>query len=106
MFYFYRSSLERYHTPKNDWDCTPEEKEARKNWIDGLTTMQQYLAVFCVQLDGKKNVANYDCEFVPDVAEIIKEGHDILKSYGWYFTEEEQQLLDGTHELYEKAKEK
>lgn len=106
MFNWYKSTLDRYHTPKNDWECTAEEKEDRAKWINSLTTMQQYLVVLCMRLDNERSVANYDCEFLPEQAEVLRVGHKILERYGWYFTEEEQQLLDGTHELYEKAEEK
>ena len=30
----------------------------------------------------------------------IKRAYAVLERYGWTYTEEEKQILDGTHELY------
>ena len=30
----------------------------------------------------------------------VKRAYAVLERYGWTYTEEEKQILDGTHELY------
>ena len=38
-------------------------------------------------------------------AKDFKKGLEIFKRYGWSLTDEEQELVDGTHELYKKEDE-
>lgn len=101
----YRSYLVKYYTQKDVYSCTQEEKEETDKWIDSLTTVQQMM-VFLSQAVNKIEPYTYYCNFYKDNVQKKYDAMKFFEQYGWYFTEEEQQLLDGTHELYEKEEEK
>lgn len=104
-FSCYRSSLVYFYTEKRVYDCTQEEKESAEKWIDSLSVVQQMLVVLSnmvKEMEPYDCYSNYDEKKVQDKINAMK----LLEKYGWYLTEEEQQLLDGTHGLYEKCEEK
>lgn len=101
----YRSNLVCFYAGKHAYDCTVEEKEDAEKWIDSLSVVQQMMVVLSHMIKGIEPYDYYcrfDCNKVREKVEAMK----FFEQYGWYFTEEEQQLLDGTHELYEKVEEK
>jgi len=97
----YRSNLAYFYTEKSSFNCTPEEKESAEKWIDSLSVVQQMLVVLSNMV---KEVEPYDyySRYVENKERNKVDAMKLFEEYGWYFTEEEQQLLDGTHELYEK----
>ena len=97
----YRSYLVKFYTQKDTYSCTQEEKEEADKWIDSLTTVQQMLVFLCQAINGIEPY-NYYSQFSKDNVQKKYDAMKLFEKYGWYFTEEEQQLLDGTHELYEK----
>jgi len=53
----------------------------------------------CV-LSEKSSLLNYQNVFLKNDAQVILDGYNVLKPYGWSFEEDELALLEGTHELY------
>lgn len=97
----YRSTLFKFYTEKEIYNCTQEEKEEGNNWVDRLSVLQQMLILYHNALNGVEPF-DYYSKFDKAKADKYVSKLDVLVMYGWYFTEEEQQLLDGTHGLYEK----
>ena len=101
----YKSYLIRYYTQKDTYSCTQEEKEDAEKWIDTLTTVQQMMVFLSQEISGIEPYTYY-CNFNKDNIQKKYDAMKFFEQYGWYFNEEEQQLLEGTHELYEKTDEK
>ena len=101
----YRSTLFKFYTEKETYNCAQEEKEEGNKWVDRLSVLQQMLILYHNALNGVEPF-DYYSKFDKAKADKYISKLDVLVMYGWYFTEEEQKLLDGTHELYEKKEEK
>lgn len=93
-----------YTNEKQYYNCTEEEKQEANEWVNSLSTIHQMLVILYRSLAGKE-FYTYTGKYNQSLVNIVREGYRPLEKYGWFFTEEEQQLLDGTHELYCKPKE-
>lgn len=98
------SSMRRFFTGKSDYDCTAEEKEETNKKIEGLSAYLQMMITMSNALEGLHEVYKYPLACDHERCEKIKRAYAILEKYGWTFTEEEKQILDGTHELYAQDK--
>ena len=61
------------------------------------------LAAMCRSLDSR-NPVRYDFIYNEGDGERFKEAYEVLEAEGLDVTEEERQIIDGTHELYKKEK--
>lgn len=59
------------------------------------------LAAMCRSLDSR-NPVSYDLSYQKWEGEWFKEAYEVLEAEGLDVTEEERQIIDGTHELYKK----
>lgn len=101
----YSSILFRFYTEKDSYNCTPEEKKEGNKFVDELSILHQMLIFLSNNLNGLEPF-DYFSQFNKSAVEKYEKKFEVFVKYGWYFTEEEQQLLDGTHELYEKEEKK
>lgn len=101
----YRSYLTQFYIQKDTYSCTQEEKEEVDKWIDSLTTVQQMMVFLSQKINGIEPY-DYTCYFCKNNVQKKYDAMKFFEQYGWYLEEEEQQLLDGTHELYEKEEKK
>ena len=82
-------------------DAPPqEEKEEAANKVAGLSMEHQMLLVMSSSLDNEGDVYDYYLHHNAERCEGIKAAYAVLEKYGWSFTEEESQILNGTHEFY------
>lgn len=97
----YKSSFLHFYYEKESYKCTSDEEKEATTWLNSLTVVQQMLIVLCYKTNNQEPY-DYFSRFDETKIERLLKGQEILEKYGWFNTEEEQQLLDGTHELYEK----
>lgn len=89
---------------KHDWQLSQEEKDHWKNIIDGMRNIDKMLAVLEDSAQGKTTY-DYRLQYNREEAEQIKAWNAFLEPYGFVIRDEEIiKTLDGTHELYEEAK--
>lgn len=81
-----------------------QDKAFSQMKIIPLSVLHQMIVLLC-RLMNDKEFCNYDSSYCEAALKRWEPVYDIFVRYGWYFTEEEQQLLDGTHELYERKSE-
>ena len=99
----YQSTLQRFFLPKEEYRCTDEEKAEAMEKVNGLSTIQQMLIYLHDAMSRNNEIMGYRLEFREKEGNAQMKGYEALKPYGWYFDNEaEKQVLDGTHELYEK----
>lgn len=101
-FYMAKSSMITYLAGKSMYDLTPEEKEEITKKIDAASTLTQMIMMLGYCCSNIGDISDYTGCFNEVVAVRLNTSFKILKEYGWSFTEEEEALLNGTHELYEK----
>ena len=82
-------------------DAPPqEEKEEAAKKVAGLSMEHQMLLVMSYGLDNIGDVFDYYFHHDEKRCGAIKAAYAVLEKYGWSFTEEESQILNGTHEFY------
>ncbi len=98
--YMSMSSLRKFFTGKSDYDCKPEEKEEANGKISGLRVEHQMMIAMSYALENAGDVYDYQLHHNAERCGKIKRAYAILERYGWSFTDEEKEILDGTHEFY------
>ena len=95
-----KSEIAEYKTgtPLYSLSLEKERYDEFNQWYDGLseihTALVHLLAVKNLEIHG------YNADYKEEYAARVKAVVDFLKQYGFSLSEEEEQLLDGTHELY------
>lgn len=99
---FYASDLEMFHSGKGLYDIKKDE-EANKEfeeWRGKLSPLHKAIVhMSCIR---KVEIYNYNVEYSEEAAEKINAVIDFLAKYGFSVSDEEKEILDGTHELYQK----
>ena len=92
---------------KESWQVTMEDMESLKDQVSNLTEIQEMLITlhFGLCYQEGRIVSTYG-DYNKDAAKKVMDAYMVLKPYGWYFEEDEKKVLDGTHEYYEKLREK
>ena len=99
----YQSNMRRVFTDKSDYECTQEELDNANDKINKCSFLQQMLIILEYAMDNNiGDIVGYRGEFNESIAAKYKKAYAILEKYGWTFEDDEEQLLDGTHELYAK----
>lgn len=99
----YQTNMRRFFTDKSDYECTQEEKDNANDKINKCSFLQQMLLILEYAMDNNiGDIVGYRGEFNESIAAKYKKAYAILERYGWMFEDDEEQLLDGTHELYAK----
>jgi len=89
-----------YGDPENQ-----EEEDEQYEKFEKLPTHQKLLVWLGEELGYGYRMINYDNSYNTEKARDFKKGLEIFERYGWSLTDEEQELVDGTHELYKKEDE-
>ena len=85
---------------KNSWDVSKEDKEAAKETISKMEMLQQMLCALAYNIPT--DLADYNGYYIQDRGGRIKEIYDFLTGFGFTFDSDEyEQILDGSSELYE-----
>lgn len=99
--YFCESILPQVYTGQNLYELknkAPEEYEKFLEWKKALTPVQEIIAYMYDIKDSE--IFGYNAEYREETAEKVKAVVGFLGKYGFTVSEEEQQMLDGTHGLY------
>ncbi len=99
--YLSENGMQRFLTGKAEYECSPKEKEETVRRIEELDSFHQMMVMLgrCLE-DIIWNVYDYQLHYSAGPCGKIKRAYAVLERYGWSFTEEEKQILDGSHELY------
>lgn len=104
--YVYDSTIRRFFLEKEEYECTDEEKKKAREKAENLGALHQMLIVLHNSMRSTSNETyDYNLRFNNKRANALLKGYEALIPYGWYFTGEEEKVLDGTHELYKKSEE-
>lgn len=96
----YMSSLSRFFTQKESYNCTTEEREEAISRFRALSPAFQMLVAMSDELEHAGDPFTYSLNYHAENCGKIKKAYAVLERYGWTYTEEEKQILDGTHEFY------
>lgn len=98
--YLSGNSMQRFFTGKSDYECSPKEKEEAGSRIQGLDSFHQMMVMLSRCIEDVGDVYDYQLHYIAEKSGKIKRAYAVLERYGWSFTEEEEKILDGSHELY------
>ena len=93
-------SMRRFFTGKQDYECKPEEKAEADSKIKKLSVLSQMMISLSCSLESTREVCDWQLHHLLENCREIRRAYAILERYGWSYTQEEQQILDGTHEFY------
>lgn len=102
----YESGIRSFITGKEDYKCTQEERDAAKAAIAEYGMTEQMLIVLNQAMNNNSEVFDWCGRFDTTKAEKMMRGYRILERYGWSFEDEENRVMDGSHELYEPEEKK
>lgn len=104
--YVSSSNLRKFFTGKMDYECTPEEKEAAQKQVEKTIFTQSMLIALHNSMIGVSEIYDYDGHYRKEIGNPLLNAYKVLKTYGWTFADtEDEQILDGTSQLYEKEPE-
>lgn len=105
--YVNERALIQFFLKKDIYQSEQTEVEAAREKVGTLSTLHQMLIILHTVMATQNEPFSYDIVYLPDRAKPLMKGYEALEPYGWYFErEEEQQVIDGTYELYAKEKKK
>ena len=98
----YKRKFAIFFTEKYDWECNDEEKAEANEKIQKLSIMEQMLILLHMRM-SEKEPWDYSLRYNKEDGGILLECYRIFKMFGWFFdTEQEEQVLYGTHQYYRK----
>lgn len=83
-----------------------EQKESFRQEIRAMPIHHRILLILASKAYIFEDIADYNNHYDDECATKLKGIFDIFSLWGWQLTEEEEELLDGTSELYEKDEER
>ena len=96
----YQSAFTRFFAGKSEYECTPEEKDEAKKKVEELSVIHQMLIALHNSIGSVGDIADWNGVYKEEVGIKLKKGYAVLEKYGWSFEEEDEKLINGTHELY------
>ena len=101
-------AIRHFMTNKHDWQFSQEEREEWKKKIDGMESIEKFLACTEEGLRERfpfKGFGMLECD--EEKAAEIKRWHEFLGKFGFTVTDPDAiKVLDGSHELYEREETK
>lgn len=100
---YYRGDLANFYSGKGLYELEKDDPEKYKEFLEWEKTLSPlHLAIAHMTSIKKCEMYNYNVEYHQDSAGKVKAIVDFLARYGFSVSDEEKQMLDGTHELYRK----
>lgn len=100
---YYRSDLVSFYSGKGMYELEHDEPEKYKEFLEWEKNLNPlHLAIAHMTCIKRCEMYNYNVEYHAESAAKVKAIVDFLAMYGFSVSEEEQQLIDGTHELFTK----
>lgn len=98
----YPSTLRSFFTGRDDYQLKQEERTAVQEKVDNLSVIHQMLIILNHSI-AKEEPFDYTGKYRKQYGEKAAMVYSIYEKYGWSFADEtEQQIIDGTSELYVK----
>ncbi|MCM1245771.1 MAG: ParB/RepB/Spo0J family partition protein [Roseburia sp.] len=102
----FESTLKSFFLTKQVYECTEDKLHEVKSKVENLSMLHQMLIILHESMKNNNELFYWNGTFNAERGKALLKGYEALEPYGWYFeNEEEKQVLDGTHELYEEMKE-
>lgn len=101
--YVSRSTLRKFFANKDEWNMKDEEKAEADEKIKGLSVLDEMLIILNEHIDGNKELMGWNNEIYQPRADHMRKGFEILIHWGWCFEGEEESIIDGSCELYQKG---
>ena len=79
-----------------------DNDEAIEAAVRELSMLNQMILILYSEMTSNHSVFNYHGKYNESNAKFLLECYEVFERYGWTFENDEEQLLDGTHELYVK----
>ena len=99
--YLSPTSMRSFFEGKNDYECSQEERDEAQKKVDGLSFTNSMLVALHHSAENASEIADWLGHYKAEVGKRLMNCYEILKSYGWTFeNEDDEQILDGTHDLY------
>lgn len=103
--YLSSNGVIEFFTSKEYYNCSEEEKEEAKEKLNSLSYTNSMLLALHNEVKDAELIDYRGC-YREKEGKRLKRCYDILKPYGWIFAgEDEEKVLDGTHELCRKEEE-
>lgn len=100
---YYRSDLANFYSGKGMYELEHDDPEKYKEFLEWEKNLSPlHLAIAHMTCIKKCEMYTYSVEYSEESAERVKAIFDFLAKYGFSVSEEQQQMIDGTHELYRK----
>ena len=100
---YYRGDLANFYSGKGLYELEKDDPEKYKEYLEWEKNLSPlHLAIAHMTSIKKCEMYNYNVEYHQDSAGKVKAIVDFLARYGFSVSDEEKQMLDGTHELYRK----
>lgn len=97
----YPSRLSYFFARKPLYECTEEERKKVSEKAAKLSILHQMLVLLNAAMDGTELI-KYDGTYKKENGQALMDGYKVLRLYGWSFEdEEEEKVVDGSHEFYE-----
>lgn len=99
---YYRSDLVTFYSGKGMYELKNDDPEKYKEFLEWEKNLSPlHLAIAHMTCIKRCEMYNYNVEYNEESAAKVKAIVDFLAKYGFSVSEEEQQMTDGTHELYQ-----
>lgn len=97
----YPSSLRRFFIGKEEYKCTEEEVTAAQKKVDSLSFTHSMLIMMHHAMENIGEIYDWQGYYNTDRGITLIHAYEILSIYGWTFpNDDDEKLLDGTHQLY------
>lgn len=97
------STMRKFLSGKSDWDLNEDEKKAVKEKVANLSPLHQMLIILNDSM-GDKSTTEWDGSYRISAGKFLQKAYYLLEKYGWSFEADEEEIINGTSELYKKAK--
>lgn len=98
---YYRSDLVTFYSGKGWYELEEDDPEKYKEFLEWEKNLSPlHLTIAYMSSIKKCEMYNYNVEYHRSNAEKVKAIVDFLARYGFSVSEEEQRMIEGTHELY------
>lgn len=97
------SDMMCYISGKYSYEMAQEEKNKYRDKIEKLTMLQQMIICMARNLKNNCEIVSYNCTCKENESKRYQEAVNILEGWGFSIEDTERQLIDGSHELWEKG---
>lgn len=100
--YCSNNPIRRFISEKNEWELKEDEKKKLDVQVANLSSIHQMLIIMNSAMDDKTTV-DWSGKYMISTGKILKRAYGLLEKYGWSFEEGEEEIINGTSELYKKG---